>query len=175
MGLFFKSADEKAAEQRKKDEIMEKGTSYMGYPLQNLGPITSQSDVTIKMHPNEQKISLVSGKNKLELPYDRIIGFSINDAATLSSQKISVGGMLIGTALFGTTGGIAGALHKKGNSKISWIGTLVYESKDGENKEINFLTYSIGNPDKKTFQMNQFEMLMNKIAVRRYEGTTFEL
>lgn len=175
MGIFFKSVEEKAANQRKKDEIMEKGTSYMGYPLQNLGPITTQSIVTIKMHPDEQKISLVSGKNKLELPYNRILGFSINDETTLSSGKVSIGGAIIGAALFGTVGGVAGALHKKGKSKTSWIGTLLYESKDGENKEINFLTYTIGNPDKKTFQMNQFEMLMNKIAVRRYTENTFEL
>ena len=60
MGLFFKSSDEKAASQRKKDEIMEKGTSYMGYPLQNLGPITTNSVVTIKMHPDQQKITLTS-------------------------------------------------------------------------------------------------------------------
>ena len=175
MGIFFKSAEEKATKQRKKDEIMEKGTSYMGYPLQNLGPITAQSIVTIKMHPNEQKISLVSGNNKLELPYERILGFSIDDESALSSGKVSIGGAIIGTALFGTVGGVAGALHKKGKSKISWIGTLLYKSKDGENKEISFLTYTVGNPEKKTFRMNQFEMLMNKIAARQYESNTFEL
>ena len=88
MGLFFKTSEEKAASQRKKDEIMEKGTSYMGYPLQNLGPITTGSVVTIKMHPDEQKISLTSGKNSIDLPYDRILGFSIGFPLT---KHISLG------------------------------------------------------------------------------------
>jgi hypothetical protein len=99
MGLFFKSSDEKAASQRKKDEIMEKGTSYMGYPLQNLGPITTNSVVTIKMHPDQQKITLTSGKNEIELPYDRILGFSIDEEAKLTSGKISLGGAIIGSEL----------------------------------------------------------------------------
>ena len=162
MGLFFKTSEEKAASQRKKDETMEKGTSYMGYPLQNLGPITTGSVVTIKMHPDEQTISLTSGKNSIDLPYDRILGFSINDEASLSSGKISIGGAIIGSAIFGPVGGVLGGLQKKGKHKISWIGTL-------------FTTYTLGNPDKKTFQMNQFETLMNKIAVRRYDGQSFEL
>ena len=175
MGLFFKTSEEKAASQRKKDETMEKGTSYMGYPLQNLGPITTGSVVTIKMHPDEQKISLTSGKNSIDLPYDRILGFSINDETSLSSGKISIGGAIIGSAIFGPVGGVLGGLQKKGKNKISWIGTLLYESKEGERKELNFTTYTLGNPDKKTFQMNQFETLMNKIAVRRYDGQSFEL
>ena len=172
---FKKSPKEKAASQRKNDEIMEKGTSYMGYPLQNLGPITAGSIVTIKMHPNEQKISLSSGKNSIDLPYSRILGFSINYEASLSSGKISIGGAIIGSALFGSTGAILGGLRKKGRNKISWIGTLLYESKEGEKKELNFKTYTIGSPEKKTLQMNQFEMSMNKIAVRRYDERPFEL
>ncbi len=175
MGLFFKTPEEKAKAKRKKDETMERGTSYMGYPLQNLGPITAESIVTVKMHPDEQKISLSSGKTSIDLPYDRILGFSINDEASLSSGKISIGGAIIGAAFFGAAGGVIGGLRKKGKNKISWIGTLLYESKDGEQKELNFKTYTIGHPDKKTFQMNQFEMLMNKIAARRYEDQPFEL
>ena len=175
MGLFFRTPEEKAVSKRKKNEIMEKGTSYMGYPLQNLGPINTESVVTIKMHPDDQKISLSSGKNSIDLPYNRILGFSINDEASLSSGKISVGGAIIGAALFGPVGGVLGGFQKKGKNKITWIGTLLYESKDGEQKELNFKTYTIGNPEKKTFQMNQFEMLMNNIAVRRYDGQTFEL
>ncbi len=175
MGLFFKSSEERAISQRKKDEIMEKGTSYMGYPLQNLGPITTNSVVTIKMHPDQQKITLTSGKNEIELPYDRILGFSIDEEAKLTSGKISLSGAIIGSALLGTAGTVVGALHKKGKNKISWIGTLIYESKEKERKELNFLTYSLGNPDKKTFQMSQFETLMNKIAVRKFDGQKFEL
>lgn len=103
------------------------------------------------------------------------MGFSINDEASLSSGKISIGGAIIGSAIFGPVGGVLGGLQKKGKNKISWIGTLLYESKEGERKELNFTTYTLGTPDKKTFQMNQFETLMNKIAVRRYDGQSFEL
>lgn len=175
MAFLFKSADEKAASQRKKDDIMEKGTSYMGYPLQNLGPITSDSIITIKMHPAEQRITLSSGKNEIELPYDRILGFSIEEETTLTSGKISLSGAIIGSALLGPAGMAFGALHKKGKNKVRWIGTLLYLSKEGTPEELNFLTYTLGSPDKKTFQMTQFESLMNKIATRKFNNQKFEL
>ncbi len=68
------------------------------------------------------------------------VGFSINDEASLSSGKISIGGAIIGSAISGPVGGVLGGLQKKGkNNKISWIVRFLYESKEGESeKRIKF-------------------------------------
>ena len=175
MGFFFKSSEEKELKQRKKDEIIESGASYMGYATTNIGPILKDSVVTIKMYPKEQKVTLSASKDKLDLPYNRILGFSINEESVLSSGKISLSGAIIGGALLGPVGATVGALSKKNKNKVNWIGTLLYESKEGEQRELTFLTYALGSPTKKTFGMEQFETAMNKVASRRIDKDSFEL
>ena len=164
MGFFFKSSEEKELKQRKKDEIIESGASYMGYATTNIGPILK-----------EQKVTLSASKDKLDLPYNRILGFSINEESVLSSGKISLSGAIIGGALLGPVGATIGALSKKNKNKVNWIGTLLYESKEGEQRELTFLTYALGSPTKKTFGMEQFETAMNKVASRRIDKDSFEL
>ena len=112
MGFFFKSSEEKELKQRKKDEIIESGASYMGYATTNIGPILKDSVVTIKMYPKEQKVTLSASKDKLDLPYNRILGFSINEESVLSSGKISLSGAIIGGALLGPVGATIGADRK---------------------------------------------------------------
>lgn len=46
----------------------------MGYATTNIGPILKDSVVTIKMYPKEQKVTLSASKDKLDLPYNRILG-----------------------------------------------------------------------------------------------------
>lgn len=168
MGFWIKTKEEK-------ETIIEKGTQYTGFSTENIGPICKNDLVTIKMLPDLQKIELSSKGNKIELPYDRLIGFSIEDEAKLTSGKISIGGAVIGGALLGPAGAVVGALSKKGKNKINWIGTLVYADKNGERKELCFLTNTLGNPNKKTFVMTQFETAMNNIATRKYNNEPFEL
>ena len=109
------------------------------------------------------------------MPYNRILGFSINEESVLSSGKISLSGAIIGGALLGPVGATIGALSKKNKNKVNWIGTLLYESKEGEQRELTFLTYALGAPTKKTFGMEQFETAMNKVASRRIDKDSFEL
>ena len=175
MGLFFKSEEEKEEARAKKEAKREKSVLYMGTALQNIGPILQNASVGITMDPENQRVRIHNQKNDIYLPYDRILGFSINKDTELVSGKISVGGAIVGAALLGPAGAILGGLSKKNKNKINWIGTLLYKDKDGNDSELNFLTDTIGKAEKKTDAMINFENAMNNVASKKFKDMEFEL
>lgn len=179
MGLFSKKTEEEKMEQRNKQkEKNERYASFMGTTVQNIGPIARGSIVTISLDPQNRKLIISWAKTKLEIPYEHIIGFSLDDEVSLSKGKTSLGGAVIGGALFGPAGALIGASRKKGNTDVEWIGTLRYYSKDGSQQELNFIEYGIlGNYTGKNKNTTHafFEKSVNNIVTGNVSETTLEL
>ena len=72
-------------------------------------------------------------------------------------------------------GAIVGQNATKGKTKTKWIGTLVYEDKDGNIQELYFIERGLTglyDGDQKSYSSTQFEMAVNNIASNVGEDIT---
>jgi hypothetical protein len=174
MGLF-KSKEEK--EQRKQEKELKKEASliFMGESLQPIGKIASGKTVGLTLKPNEKVLNIHHDKIDITLPYERLKGFKIEDETTLAKSGSTIGRALVGGALFGKTGAIVGGMSAKGNTNTKWIATLIYEDKEGNLQELNFIQWGLtGHYEGATkhFGASQFEDKINEIVSRYGEDIT---
>ena len=167
MGLF-KSKEEKA--KKKEASVM-----FLGETLQAIGKIASGKIVGLSLKPEEQIFNIHHDKIDISLPYDRILGFKLEDEVTLAKSGSTIGRALVGGALFGKTGAVVGGMSAKGKTNVKWIGTLSYKDKEGTVQELGFLQIGLSGPYEgatKHYGASQFENMVNEIASRNAEDIT---
>lgn len=171
MGLFSKKTPEE--KQAKKEEI----TMYCCTTQQTIGNIPSGSLVVLSFTPSEKKLNITLDSSVVKLPYERIRGFSVENETNLVNGKTSIGGAIVGGALFGAAGAIIGATKNKGKAQNRWFASLTYTDKDGNNQELIFIEGSVfGDYEKNSKSLNaiEFENVIRKI-VSQYQPQITEL
>lgn len=161
MGIFKKTEDE---------------VKFMGTTLQPIGKIAQGKPVGLTLKPTEEVLQIYHDGIKITLPYNRIVGFSLENETTLANSGSGLGGAIIGGALFGGIGAIVGQQASKGKTNTKWIGTLNYKDKEGEYKSLSFIQSGAMSPyyegEQKHFGGAQFESMVNQIATRYSEDIT---
>lgn len=169
MGLFSKKSPEEKAAQK------EAGLMFLGESLQAIGKIPSGKVVGLTLKPEEQVLNIHHDKTDITLPYSRIKGFKLEDEVTLAKSGSGLGGAIVGGALFGGAGAIVGQNIKKGQTKIKWVGTLLYEDKEGNAQTLSFIQWGLSGyyeDANKHWGASQFEAKLNEIATRGNEDIT---
>jgi len=174
--------DRKAViKQQKQDEKnykKEKNVKFEGTALQTVGVIPKGGKVVIRLNPDTEILSLNYNKDiSVKLPYSRVMGFRLeaiteetaNNKTDLAGLVLSSG--MLGRGIVGQAGRIAGnMLMGIKKRKAIWVGTLVYQDKNGNTQEISFA----GNEqelerDDSPFKYSddeQFELAVNRVALR---------
>lgn len=171
MGLFSKKTPEEKAQKK------EKSVMFLGESLQAIGKIPAGKCVGLSLKPTDQVLNLHHDKTDITLPYARLRGFKLEDEVTLAKSGSGIGRAIVGGALFGGTGAIVGQNSKKGKTNVKWIGTLSYEDKEGNLKELSFIQWGMTGHYEgaaKHFAAAQFENTINEI-VSRYADDITEL
>ena len=143
---------------------------FVGESLQPIGKIPLGVNVGLTLKPDSKVLNIHYDKTDITLPYDRIRGFRLESETTLAKSGSTIGRGLIGGALAGSTGAIVGGMSAKGNTKTKWIGTLLYEDKEGNLQELSFIEWGLPNGyytgDIKHDGGARFEQQIQKIAYR---------
>lgn len=169
---FFKSKEEKKQEKELKRES---SLMFMGESMQAIGKIPCGKCVGLTLKPTEQVLNIHNDKTDITLPYSRIKGFKLEDEVTLAKSGSGIGGAIVGGALFGGVGAVVGQNVKKGKTDVKWIGTLMYEDKEGNLQELSFIQWGISGyyqGSNKHWGASQFENKLNEIAGKNGEDIT---
>lgn len=163
----------------KKKEKKEKKHVFMGRSMQPIGRFAINELLVLTLDPEEKVLKINNTDKKddtvITLPFERIRGCKIEDEVTMAKGSTSISRALVGGALFGGAGAIIGANSKKGNTKVKWINTLIYEDKQGNIQELGFIQF--GYPEyyhgeKKEYGASQFEIAVNRVASNNGEDIT---
>lgn len=167
MGLFGKKQD--------KEKDKDKSLIFTGESLQPIGKIPVGADTILTLDGKEKNLVIHYEKTEITLPYNRIVGFKLEDESTVSKGGSAVARALIGSALLGTAGAIGGGLSAKGKNQKRWIGTLMYRDKEGNNQEVGFIQTGLGGHytgDQRHWGMGRFVDRVNAIASENAEDIT---
>ena len=169
---FFKSKEEKAAIQEEKDRKRESKLTFMGCALQPIGKLQQGWAVELTLDPDEEKLHIRNQKSGIDitLPYDRLIGFKMEDETNLVQSGGTIGRALVGGLLFGGAGAIVGGMSGKGKTKTKWYGVLSYVDKNGEAQELVF--EDMLSKKDKFITHTQFTTRVNQITTRYREDIT---
>lgn len=169
MGFFSKKTPEEKAQKKEKSVI------FVGETLQAIGKISTGKCVGLSLKPTEQVLNIHHDKIDITLPYNRLRGFKLVDEVTLAKSGSGLGGAIVGGVLFGGVGAIIGQNSKKGKTNVKWIGTLSYEDKEGNFKDLSFIQWGItGHYEGSTkhYGAEQFENTINEIVSRYMDNIT---
>lgn len=167
MGLFTKTAEEKAQKKQEKQSKQEKAAIFLGDALQPIGKIPVNGACGLSLKPEERVLNIHHDKTDITLPYERIKSFKVENETTLAKSGSGLGGAIIGGALFGSAGAIVGQNIKKGKTQVKWIAILSYEDKEGNLQQLSFIERGLTGlyeGDTKSFSAMSFENVVNRIA-----------
>lgn len=136
---LFKTKKEREIAKEKRINKKANSAVFLGKCVQNIGPIMIGEVCTLSIDVDNGNLEIKSGKKTAKIPLNRVLGFSLDSEVTLAHGKTSIGRATIGGFLFGDSGAIIGANSKKGNTETRWIGTLLYDDKQGDTIETNFI------------------------------------
>lgn len=173
-----KQAEIKKQQQTAKDYMKEKKAKFEGKALQPVGVIPKGGEVTLKLDPDAETLSIQYDKDiNVRLPYARVLGFRLeciteetaNNQTDLAGLFLSSG--LLGRGIVGTAGKLAGGMMMgKKKKKAIWVGTLIYKDKDGLTQELSFAgddkELEGDNTPYKNSEDKQFEHIVNGIAMK---------
>lgn len=169
MGLFSKKSPEE--KQRKK----EASVSFLGDALQPIGKIPVNGACGLSLKPDQRVLNIHHCKIDITLPYERIKSFRVENETTLAKSGSGLGGAIVGGALFGGAGAIVGQNAKKGKTNIKWIGTLIYEDKEGNLQSLSFIERALTglyDGENKSLAAMAFENVVNRIGSDSSEDIT---
>lgn len=171
MGLFSKKSPEEKNFDREKKAI------FQGETQQTIGNIPIGKLVMLKLDPANEKLLITFGSTEIALPYSRITGFAVESETNLVNGKVSVGGAVVGAALFGGVGALIGANKNKGKTKNKWYASLTYIDKAGNPQELLFVEYALISPyDKQGKSINALNFTAAVMGiVSRYQESITEL
>lgn len=94
------------------------------------------------MELNNNKFTFESDNFKTEIPIEDIISISCADSQqVINNNSFSIGKSLVGTAMFGTIGGIVGGYSGKGSSSPK-IAIVQYKKDSDDNNYLYFSQYT---------------------------------
>lgn len=165
MGFFSKSKEDK-------DHKADRSVLFTGTSLQPIGKIQQGWLVELTLNPDERKLHL---KHKqagadITIPYERLLGFTLEDETTLAQSGGTLGRALVGGVLFGAAGAVVGGMSGKGKTKTKWYGSLSYEDKDGNPQELHFEDFLSGK--NVNLASLQFKNRVNAIAAGNRDEVT---
>lgn len=136
-----------------------------------IGKIPVNSVVTLSLCSLEEELSINYNEITIALPFDRLIGFKLENEVTLAKSGGTIGRAIVGGVLAGGAGAVVGGMSGKGKTKSKWIGILMYKNKDGENRELSFIQTGYTGKTKH-YGGEQFENKVNEIAADQAEDIT---
>lgn len=176
MGLF-KSKEEKELKKKQRELKKEKTQLFFCDTLQPIGKIPQNACVGLSLIPDKKCLNIHHEQIDITLPYERILSFKVDNEVNLAKSNGTIGRAIAGGILFGNTGAIVGGMSGKGNTTVKWFGTLLYQDKDGNKQELNFLERKLtGYYDgaNKSISASQFEECVNRV-VSKYADDITEL
>lgn len=156
----------------------QKKVKFDGKALQTVGVIPKGGEITIRLNPDIEILSIQYGKDfNVKLPYARVLGFRLecvieemeNNMGDITSLVLSSG--LLGRGTVGKASKIAGNMMKGMKKRRAiWVGTLVYTDKLGVTQELSFAgrDNELGHGDEpyKDSEDEEFERIVNGIAMK---------
>lgn len=118
----------------KSDEEKEEDKFYSVKSLQTVGKIARGEEVKLKLDSKMKKIRILKDTVDINIPYERIKGFWVENETTLAKSSSGIDEAIIGGLLFGGAGAVVGGMSGKGNTERRWYATLSYEDKNGKQK-----------------------------------------
>lgn len=175
-----KEKQEETKKQRNADKEYknEKKARFEGTALQTIGVIPKGGEVTLKLDPDAEILSIQYDKDiSVRLPYARVLGFRLeciteetaNNKMDLVGSVLSSG--LLGRGVVGMAGKLAGGMIMGSKKKKAiWVGTLSYKDKEGNIQELAFagdddVLEEDDMPYKDT-EDERFEHIVNGIAMK---------
>lgn len=133
---------------------------YSGEIGESIGKISAGSFVTLNLVPDKNVLVI---NNQIALPYERIVGFKVDDETTLTKSNSCIGRAIIGGMLFGGVGAIVGGMSGKGKTKTTWYGILTYKGKDEAERQIVIKEFRLDGGNGKSIQAMKFENCISDI------------
>ena len=161
----------------KSDEEKEEDKFYSVKSLQTVGKIARGEEVKLKLDSKMKKIRKLKDTVDINIPYERIKGFWVENETTLAKSSNGIDEAIIGGLLFGGAGAVVGGMSGKGNTERRWYATLSYEDKNGKASELFFQEMGLVNEYKgatKSEDAKFFERRIQSI-IKEYQISISEL
>ena len=164
-----KQEEVKKQQSEAKEFKRQEQVKYNGKSLQSIGLIPKGGNVTLKLDPDSEVLSVQYGKNTcVQIPYSHIFGFRIECITEETAEgKTDIVSLALSSSLSEQK---SAAKPVDEINKAVWVGTLIYKDRTGLTHKLLFAgeakKFEDGGTPYKDAKDEQFEYILNKIAAK---------
>lgn len=158
----------------------EKNASFEGVLLSGIASISTRAEIELSLDP-DKKVLLIKEDDEIRatLPYDRIVGFRVDRLEDYQhNSKTHMSDVIMSNIIPGKVGKISklasSVIAEKRPKKFNWIGTLLFNGKDGITQEISIHDTDNDKEENEepSYQAENFRDIIGRIAREYGNGVT---